>query len=88
MIIDKITGIVKHGRQSHACDLVYIVTNDEKISLIIKEYGIIKLQPKSQYSEGYYEGLYSYIKAQNPNVLEGYTKENRKKIKEKYNIKI
>ena len=88
LIIDKITGIVKHGRQSHACDLVYIVTNDEKISLIIKVYGIIKLQPKSQYSEGYYEGLYSYIKAQNPNVLEGYTKENRKKIKEKYNIKI
>ena len=88
LIIDKITGIVKHGHQNHACDMVYIVTKNEKISLIIKEYGTIKLQPKAQYSEGYYEGLYSYIKAQNPNVLEGYTKENRKKIKEKYNIKI
>lgn len=86
LIIDKITGIVKHGQHSHTCDMVYIVTKNEKISLILKEYGTIKLQ--SQYSEGYYEGLYSYIKAQNSNVLEGYTKENRKKIKEKYNIKI
>ena len=29
-------------------------------------------------------GLYNYIKAQNPNVLEGYTKGNRKIINKKY----
>ena len=88
LIIDKTTGLISHGRQNHACDLVYIVTKNEKISLIVKEYGTIKLPFTSQDCEGYYEGLYSYIKAQNPNVLEGYTKENRKKIKERYNIKI
>lgn len=86
LIIDKTTGFISHGRQNHACDLVYIVTKNEKISLIVKEYGTIKLQFKSQNHEGYYEGLYNYIKTQNPNVLEGYTRENRQKIKEKYDI--
>lgn len=88
LIIDKTTGLISHGRQKHACDLVYIVTKNEKISLIVKEYGTIKLPFTSQDCEGYYEGLYSYIKAQNPNVLEGYIRENRKIIEEKYNIKI
>ena len=88
LIIDKTTGFISHGRQNHACDLVYIVTKDEKISLIIKTYGTIKLPFTSQDCEGYYDGLYNYIKAQNPNVLEGYTRENRQKIKEKYDIKI
>ena len=88
LIIDKTTGLISHGRQDHACDLVYIVTKNEKISLIVKEYGIIKLPFTSQDYEGYYEGLYSYIKAQNPNVLEGYTRKNRKIIEEKYNIKV
>lgn len=88
LIIDKTTGLISHGRQNHACDLVYIVTKNEKISLIVKEYGTIKLPFTSQDCEGYYEGLYSYIKAQNPNVLEGYTRKNRKIIEEKYNIKI
>lgn len=86
LIIDKTTGLISHGRQNHACDLVYIVTKNEKISLIVKEYGTIKLPFTSQDCEGYYDGLYNYIKTQNPNVLEGYTKENRQKIKEKYDI--
>ena len=64
------------------CDMVYIFTKESKIGLIIKEYRIINSK------EQYYEGLYSYIKAQNPNVLEGYTKANRKIINRKYNIKI
>ena len=81
LIIDKTTGLIS-GKHSIACDLVYIVTKNEKISLVLKAYYTINLY------EQYYEGLYSYIKAQNPNVLEGYTKENRKIIEEKYNIKI
>lgn len=82
LIIDKTTGLSSHGRRNLMCDIVYVFTKNEKVGLILKEYGIIKLYPQ------YYEGLYSYIKAQNPNVLEGYTKENRKIIKDKYNIEI
>lgn len=64
------------------CDIVYVFTKTEKVGLILKEYGVLNVQPQ------YYAGLYNYIKAQNPNVLKGYTKENRKIIKDKYNIEI
>ena len=69
-------------KYSHFCDVVYVFTKNEKVGLILKVYAALNFQPQ------YYEGLYSYIKAQNPNVLEGYTKANRKIIKDKYNINI
>lgn len=83
LIIDKTHKLSPHhNTQSVMCDMVYIFTKESKIGLIIKEYRIINSK------EQYYEGLYSYIKAQNPNVLEGYTKANRKIINKKHNIKI
>lgn len=86
LIIDKTTGLKSHGKFNLVCDIVYVFTKNEKIGLILKEHGTINLQ--SQDCAQYYEGLYSYIKAQNPNVLEGYTKKNREIIKNKYKIKI
>lgn len=82
LIVDKITGLNSHGKRSFMCDIVYVFTKTEKVGLILKEYGVLNVQPQ------YYAGLYNYIKAQNPNVLKGYTKENRKIIKDKYNIEI
>ena len=82
LIIDKTTGLNSHGKRSFMCDIVYVFTKTEKVGLILKEYGVLNVQPQ------YYAGLYNYIKAQNPNVLKGYTKENRKIIKDKYNIEI
>ena len=82
LIVDKTTGLNSHGKRSFMCDIVYVFTKTEKVGLILKEYGVLNVQPQ------YYAGLYNYIKAQNPNVLKGYTKENRKIIKDKYNIEI
>lgn len=82
LIIDRTTGCTSYGKSSHFCDVVYVFTKNEKVGLILKVYTALNFQPQ------YYEGLYSYIKAQNPNVLEGYTRKNRKIIEEKYNIKI
>ena len=82
LIVDKTTGLNSHGNRSFMCDIVYVFTKTEKVGLILKEYGVLNVQPQ------YYAGLYNYIKAQNPNVLKGYTKENRKIIKDKYNIEI
>ena len=83
LIIDKASELdPKGGKHSCMCDMVYVFTKDLKFKFIIKEYKAIPAK------EAYYNLLYSYIKAQNPNVLEGYTKENRKKIEEKYKIKI
>lgn len=82
LIVDKTTGLNSHGKRSFMCDIVYVFTKTEKVGLILKEYGVLNVQAQ------YYAGLYNYIKAQNPNVLKGYTKENRKIIKDKYNIEI
>lgn len=82
LIIDKATGCSTHYRRSVMCDMVYIFTKEGKTGLILKEYTTIPSKVQ------YYEGLYNYFKTQNPNVLEGYTKENRQIIKDKYNIEI
>lgn len=83
LIIDKARELSPHhNTQSFMCDMVYIFTRDGKMGLIAKEYRTIISK------EQFYDGLYNYIKTQNPNVLEGYTKENRKIIHDKYNIEI
>ena len=83
LIIDKaLEPSPHHNKQTFMCDMVYIFTRNGEMRLIAKEYRTIVSK------EQFYDGLYSYIKAQNPNVLEGYTKENRKIIKDKYNIDI
>ena len=83
LIIDKTHELSPHhNKQNFMCDMVYIFTRDRKMRLIAKEYRTIISE------EQFYEGLYSYIKTQNPNVLKGYTKENRKIIKDKYDIEI
>lgn len=83
LIIDKSHELSPHhNKQIVMCDMVYIFTQDGKMGLISKEYRTVIS------NEQFYDGLYNYIKAQNPNVLEGYTRENRQKIKEKYDIKI
>lgn len=83
LIIDKLSELnPQNSKNSSMCDMVYIFTKNLKFKFITKEYRMFPAK------EAYYNHLYSFIKAQNPNVLEGYTKENRKKIQEKYNIKI
>lgn len=62
-------------------DKVYVYTKNAKYTFISNVYNI-------SMSDSYYNDLYNLIKEKNPNVLEGYTKENRKIIKEKYNVNI
>lgn len=62
-------------------DVVYLYTLEKKYGLINQTHSLVSIE-----GGAYYKHLYDYVKKQNPNVLEGYTKENIKIIKEKYNI--
>ncbi len=83
LIIEQVKGKYFPSVKSHnIADVVYLYTKSGRI------YRLINRSYQYYLYESYYEHLYDYVKKQNPNVLEGYTKENRKIIKEKYNVNI